>query len=239
MNSFISILPGSRTVFLSLFLSSILGKKVLSISKQNKYKYILYYAYRSVNSFRFSIRSIRMGRQLRLVLLLVISLVGLHLSQSSALQPASASKHLNDDIVSNELISNELTSTDLKSNKSEISNVKKVSDETLEDLKEAAKHSVALAEDPHFNKMLPVHEVVNKASSSKNSTDDNYLYDDDYDYDLNNYDSSDEDDSDSDSETTTAKTNKNKTTKTTTPKLHPIEESTSVKPKVSVPGPRK
>ncbi|KAM8712464.1 hypothetical protein ACLKA7_012907 [Drosophila subpalustris] len=147
-----------------------------------------------------------------------------------------AAGHLPDDVSSNEINSDELLDTKIiaKANKTSVSTAKKVSDETLEDLKEAAKHSVALAEDLRFNKMLPDRVNLENSTSSKNSTEENYEYDDDYDYDMDNYDSSDEDDSDNEvKETTTARTKKNKTTKTTTPKLHPIVESTSVKPKAN------
>ncbi|KAH8371132.1 hypothetical protein KR093_006317, partial [Drosophila rubida] len=185
----------------------------------------------------------RMGRQLRLVLLLVISLVGLQLSHSSALQPATAAKLLNDDIASNELDSNELIAAETAKPSKPVSSTPAskpkakhpVSDETLEDLIEAAKHNLALAEDPRFNKMLPDRVSAENATSSKNSTEENYEYDDDYDYDVDNYDSSDEDESDNAvKETSTARTKKAKAAKSTTPKLHPIEESTTVKPKVSV-----
>ncbi|KAH8300145.1 hypothetical protein KR044_010517, partial [Drosophila immigrans] len=185
----------------------------------------------------------RMGRQLRLVLLLVISLVGLHLSHSGALQPASAAKLLNDDVASNELDSNELIATEpVKASQSVTKPTAAtkpkakhpVSDETLEDLIEAAKHNLALAEDPRFNKMLPDRVSAENATSSKNSTEENYEYDDDYDYDADNYDSSDEDDSDNAvKETSTARTKKAKVAKPTTPKLHPIEETTTAKPKIS------
>ncbi|XP_034105289.1 uncharacterized protein LOC117568619 [Drosophila albomicans] len=184
-----------------------------------------------------------MGRQLRLVLLLVISLVGLHLSHSSALQPAPAAKAklLNDDVASTELDSNELLDTETNKTVSTTPAPKPkakhpVSDETLEDLIEAAKHNLALAEDPRFNKMLPDRVNSENATSIKNNTEENYEYDDDYDYEMENYDSSEEDESDNvvKETSTTTRTKKTKVVKTTTPKLHPIEESTTAKPKAKI-----
>lgn len=194
-----------------------------------------------------------MGRQRRLVLLLVICLSALQLIQSSQ---AKTYDVVDKDQMSNELFSEEeldvkkagikiatpkvkVPLQDVKKNTTEAPK-QPVSDETIMDLYEAAKHNIALAEDPRFNKMLPDHfktDPIKTNSSSKNSTEENYEYgDDDYDYDLENYDSSDiekDDDDDDVKETTTVRPKKAKTVKKTAPKLKPIEESRVAKPTVS------
>ncbi|XP_011208883.2 uncharacterized protein LOC105230016 [Bactrocera dorsalis] len=64
-----------------------------------------------------------------------------------------------------------------------------MSDETLNDLIEASKHSVALADDPRFNKMLPHKLKTENATATSNKSEENYYdydtddYDDDYNYD--------------------------------------------------------
>ncbi|EDW02087.1 uncharacterized protein LOC6560515 [Drosophila grimshawi] len=193
-----------------------------------------------------------MGRPPRLVLLLVISLCVFHVSHSIDSQPAKDAKvAIPDEPLSNELFSDEEidtknagikistpkvkempVDTTTKSAKKSVSITTKqpVSEETLQDLLEAAKHSVALAEDPRFNKMLPDRLKLENATSSKNSTEENYEYDED-DYDLYSYGSAEFDDDDDVKDTTSARPKKNKPSKTTTPKLRPIDESSSSKPK--------
>lgn len=187
-----------------------------------------------------------MGRQSRLVLLLAISLAVLHVSHS-----IKAARTVPDEPLSNEIFSDEeldakkvgikistpkvkelpVDTTTTRAKKSEsLASRLPVSDETLNDLVEAAKHSVALAEDPRFNKMLPDRLKPENATSSKNSTDENYEYDENYDYDMYNYDSSESEQDDDDvKDTTSVRPKKAKPSKTSTPKLHPIEESTSSK----------
>ncbi|XP_030558658.1 uncharacterized protein LOC115761138 [Drosophila novamexicana] len=191
-----------------------------------------------------------MGRQSRLVLLLAISLAVLHVSHS-----IKAARTVPDEPLSNEIFSDEeldakkvgikistpkvkelpVDTTTTRAKKSEsLASRLPVSDETLNDLVEAAKHSVALAEDPRFNKMLPDRLKPENATSSKNSTDENYEYDENYDYDMYNYDSSESEQDDDDvKDTTSVRPKKAKPSKTSTPKLHPIEESTSSKAKIS------
>lgn len=195
-----------------------------------------------------------MGRQRSLVLLLVICLSALQLIQSSQ---AKTYDVVDKDQMSNELFSEE--ELDVKKAGIKIATPKvklplevntntteapkqPVSDETIMDLYEAAKHNIALAEDPRFNKMLPDHfkqdpiKTNSSSSGSKNSTEENYEYEEDYDYDLDNYDSSDiekEEDEDDVKETTTVRPKKAKTVKKTAPKFMPIEKSSVAKPTVS------
>ncbi|XP_017865654.1 PREDICTED: uncharacterized protein LOC108615586 isoform X2 [Drosophila arizonae] len=195
-----------------------------------------------------------MGRQARLVLLLVISLGVLHVSHSSeSAAPAKAAEVLADDQLSNELFSEEeldakkaaikISTPKVKETPLDTTTAKakakakksEVSEETLKDLMEAAKHYETLAEDPRYNKMLPDRLKPENATVSKNSTEESYEYDDNYEYDAYNYDSSEnEEDEQEVKETTSARPKKVKPTKTTTPKLHPIEENTSSKPKPKI-----
>ncbi|EDW72262.2 uncharacterized protein Dwil_GK20809 [Drosophila willistoni] len=195
-------------------------------------------------------------RQLGLVLLLLVCL-----EASLALTPSGkpAIHLIHDDLLDNELTSGEedvlkhgikISTPKIitkKTVKEQIATTpakpQVVSDETFKDLLEASKHSVALAEDPRFNKMLPDRLKNETLTSPKNATDSNYEYDE-YNYDDDyNYDNAEEDlDIDESKETTTItsvkakgkKTNKStsKTTTTAVPKLQAIEESTSVKSKV-------
>nr|XP_016929534.1 protein scribble homolog [Drosophila suzukii] len=174
-----------------------------------------------------------MGRQstCRLVLLLAFSLALIHASHSNVV--SNKIHYVHDDLTENELSSGEdVTTTDTlpKISTSKVkelpvettttspvrkSTKKSLTEEALKDLMEAAKHSRALADDPHFNKMF--NSTV--ATGDKNSTDSDdseyYGYDDDYNY------------FDEDTETTSSSPKKAKSS----PKLQPIVETTSSKPK--------
>uniref|UniRef100_A0A0A1XPF6 Leucine-rich repeat-containing protein 15 n=1 Tax=Zeugodacus cucurbitae TaxID=28588 RepID=A0A0A1XPF6_ZEUCU len=65
----------------------------------------------------------------------------------------------------------------------ESSEHQQMSDETLNDLIEASKHSEALADDPRFNKMLPNKLKSENATVTSNKSEENY-----YDYDTDDYD---------------------------------------------------
>lgn len=198
-----------------------------------------------------------MGRQRRLVLLLVICVSALQLIHSSQ---AKTYDVVDKDEMSNELFSEEeldakkaglkIATPKVKvplataTNKTETTTRHPVSDETIMDLFEAAKHNIALADDPRFNKMLPdrlkpEHSTTNNSSSgssSKSSTEENYEYDEDDDeYNLDNYDSTDieKEDDDDVKETTTVRPKKAKSVKKTAPKLMPIDERTVAKSTVS------
>ncbi|KAI8037476.1 hypothetical protein M5D96_009628 [Drosophila gunungcola] len=164
-----------------------------------------------------------MGRQstCRLLLLLAFSLALIHAGHSSTVSPKI--KYIHDDLTENELNSGEEVSA--AESLPKISTPKSLSEEALKDLLEAARHSQALAEDPHFNKMINATSSSTSSSSAstpkaKNSTDgeenyDYYTYDDDYSY------------FDEDKETTPSTPKKGKAK----PKLQPIVDAASSKPK--------
>ncbi|XP_033253021.1 uncharacterized protein LOC117192446 isoform X2 [Drosophila miranda] len=204
-----------------------------------------------------SFANLRMGRQARLVLLLVVCLGALRASHSSTLKPTI---HLiNDDIMDNELSASEDiadknslkistpkgkelpvdTTTKSAIKKTVASTTQQpISEETLKDLLEASKHNLALAEDPRFNKMLPkaqkatstVISMLTASKSGKNATssDENEEYDDNYGYDEDDYTYFDEEKETS----TSASPKKSRTTTTRQPKLLPIVENASTKSKV-------
>ncbi|XP_022217785.2 uncharacterized protein LOC111071009 [Drosophila obscura] len=197
-----------------------------------------------------------MGRQARLVLLLVVCLGALRASHSSTLKPTI---HLiNDDIMDNELSSSSddvadqsslkistpkgkdlpVDTTTKSAKKTVVASTTQqpISEETLKDLMEASKHSLALAEDPRFNKMLPKSQnataaataAISKSGKNATSSDETEEYDDNYGYDEDDYAYFDEE-----KETTPSATpKKSRTTTTRQPKLLPIVENASTKPKV-------
>lgn len=188
-----------------------------------------------------------MGRQstCRLVLLLAFSLALIHASHASTL-PAKI--HLvHDDVKDNELSSAEEVSpaeslpkistpkvrveeTTTKSPPAKKSTEKSLSEEAIKDLLEAAKHSQALAEDPHFNKMLKTENATTSSSvGGKNSTDS----DENYEYDNYAYDDEDYNYFDEDKETTPASAKKGQKASTAKPKLVSLEGGSASKSKVS------
>ncbi|KAH8314498.1 hypothetical protein KR059_010529, partial [Drosophila kikkawai] len=198
----------------------------------------------------------RMGRHstCRLVLLLAFSLALIHASQATSI--ANKIHFVHDDLKDNELSSaedstpteslpkistpkikelafEETTSTRRPAKKSTPSGTEKTfSEEAIKDLLEAAKHSQALAEDPHFNKMLKTENATTTSSSSsttvggKNSTDS----DENYEYDNYSYDDDDYNYFDEDKETTPASAKKGKAT-TVKPKLVSIDNPSKPKAK--------
>ncbi|XP_017054060.1 uncharacterized protein LOC108096727 [Drosophila ficusphila] len=175
-----------------------------------------------------------MGRQstCRLVLLLAISLAIVHANPTTT--SSSKIHYIHDDLTANELDSGEDASpaeslpkistpkvkdlpVETTTKKAEQKATEKsLSEDVLKDLMEAAKHSQALAEDPHFNKMI--NATVEK-SPEKNSTDGEDNYDNDY----YNYDEEDYSYFDEKTTTKSPKGEKNK------PKLQPIVDSTKDK----------
>jgi len=94
-----------------------------------------------------------------------------------------------------------------------------LSEEAWNDLMEAAKHSQALADDPHFNKMLNTTVAAGEKNSTDTDDSEYYDYDDDYNY--------------FDEETVTISPSPKKAK--SNPKLQPIVDATITKSKVYFP----
>nr|AAK39644.1 leucine rich repeat protein GP150 [Drosophila melanogaster] len=171
----------------------------------------------------------------RLVLLLAFTLALIHASHSNTVGPKIHFIH--DDLTENELNSGEEvspteslpkistpkvkdlpveTTTRSPTKKTTSSGTEKsLSEEAWNDLMEAAKHSQALADDPHFNKMLNTTVAAGEKNSTDTDDSEYYDYDDDYHY--------------FDEETVTISPSPKKAK--SNPKLQPIVDATITKSK--------